>query len=236
LIKAEDHSAATRGARVPSPVTASELKLVLDAERGGVPFLTLRDADGKLSLIPMPDCKDNLTVGRRPGSDVPITWDAEVSRVHAEFHRVGEDWTISDDGLSRNGTFLNGSRISSRRRLTDRDTLRFGNTTVVFRRMGHESSGRTDPAREIPAVEDLTPIQRKILVALARPYRYGSTIATPATNEQIAAEVHLSVDAVKSHVRLLARRFGLADLPRNQKRTAVAERALHWGLISEHDY
>ena len=35
-----------------------------------------------------------------------------------------------DDGLSRNGTFVNGERLSGRRRLTDGDTLRFGGTTA----------------------------------------------------------------------------------------------------------
>jgi pSer/pThr/pTyr-binding forkhead associated (FHA) protein len=215
-------------------MTGSELKLVMDAERAGIPFLILRGVDGELILIRM-DTKVSLTVGRRPANEVSITWDDEVSRLHAEFHRVGEDWTISDDGLSRNGTIINGSRISSRRRLSDGDTLRFGETTVVFRWRREATSPRTSPAGDIPTVESLTPIQRKILIALARPYRHGGTIATPATNEQIAAEVHMSVDAVKGHLRLMARRFGVGELPKNQKRTAVVERALRWGLISERD-
>ncbi len=42
-------------------------------------------------------------------------------------------WTIADDGLSRNGTYVNGDRIRGRRRLAERDQLRFGETSVVFR-------------------------------------------------------------------------------------------------------
>jgi DNA-binding CsgD family transcriptional regulator len=216
-------------------MTPVELKRVIAAERERVPFLILRDAAGELGLIAMPEAKESLTVGRRPGTDVAITWDDEVSRLHAELRWVGGEWTISDDGLSRNGTLLNGERISSRRRLTDGDTLRFGETTVVFRWPREATTADTSPARDVPHVDSLTPTQRKILVALARPYRYGSTIATPATNEQIAAEVHLSVEAVKGHLRQIARRFGVGDLPKNQKRTAIADRALRWGLIAERE-
>ena len=34
------------------------------------------------------------------------------------------DWTVVDDGLSRNGTYVNGERIHGRRRLVDGDTPR----------------------------------------------------------------------------------------------------------------
>ena len=43
----------------------------------------------------------------------------------------------------------------------------------------------------------------------------------PATNEAIAGEVFLSVDAVKWHLRLLFRKFEIEDLPQNQKRARL---------------
>jgi hypothetical protein len=45
-----------------------------------------------------------------------------------------------------------------------------------------------------------------VLVALCRPYRDGDRFATPATNQQIGAEVFLGVDAVKTHLRVLFRK------------------------------
>ena len=45
----------------------------------------------------------------------------------------------------------------------------------------------------------LTETQRKLLIALCRPI-VESNSTTPATNPQIAAEVYLSVDAVKAHM------------------------------------
>ena len=54
----------------------------------------------------------------------------------------------------------------------------------------------------------LSETQRRVLVALCRPFRDGSAFATPATNQEIAAEVFLGVDAVKTHLRALFAKFG----------------------------
>ena len=53
----------------------------------------------------------------------------------------------------------------------------------------------------------------------------------PATNEQIAPELHLSVDAVKAHLRQLFRRFDIEDLPQIQKRTALVRIAIEAGIL-----
>ena len=36
----------------------------------------------------------------------------------------------------------------------------------------------------------VSPAQRRVLVALCRPFKEGAAFATPATNQQIAAELH----------------------------------------------
>jgi pSer/pThr/pTyr-binding forkhead associated (FHA) protein len=66
------------------------------------------------------------------GADVALTWDPDVSRVHAELARLADDWTVVDDGLSRNGTFINGERVEGRRRLFDGDILRCGETDLLI--------------------------------------------------------------------------------------------------------
>ena len=88
----------------------------------------------------------------------------------------------------------------------------------------------TVAAGDLPTIE-LTDTQRRVLVALCRPYRDGN-YATPATNQQIADEIFLSVDAVKMHLRTLFGKFALAELPQNQKRARLAEQALQFGVIS----
>ena len=54
--------------------------------------------------------------------------------------------------------------------------------------------------------ELLTPAQRRVLIALCRPFK-DSTYSTPATNQQIADELVVSVDAVKSNLRALFSRL-----------------------------
>ena len=78
-------------------------------------------------------------------------------------------------------------------------------------------------------------MQRCVLVALCRPFREGGEFTTPATNKAIAEEVHLSVQAVKRHLRDLCDRFEIGDLPQNQKRVKLAERAIRSGTLSPRD-
>ena len=82
--------------------------------------------------------------------------------------------------------------------------------------------------------ELLTPAQRRVLVALCRPFRDGG-YATPATNQQIADELVVTVDAVKSNLRALFAAFGVDDLPQNQKRASLAMKALRSGVVSRRD-
>jgi hypothetical protein len=77
----------------------------------------------------------------------------------------------------------------------------------------------------------LTDTQLGILAALCRPIAAGNSYATPATNQEIADEVFLSVDAVKGHLRTLYRKFGIEDLPHNQKRARLVELAIEGGYV-----
>jgi DNA-binding CsgD family transcriptional regulator len=85
----------------------------------------------------------------------------------------------------------------------------------------------------MPAEPSLTDTQRRILTALCRPCVGESRFTTPATNQEIAAEVFLSVDAVKAHLRTLFRKFGVEELPHNQKRARLVELVLEGGYLSE---
>jgi hypothetical protein len=219
--------------RPPSP---QDLKALIEAEHTGVPFLYWRDSASEQRILMLPTDRPRVTVGRREQSDVPLAWDQEVSRVHAFIEPVGEKWTLLDDGLSRNGSFLNGNQVHGRHRLHDRDRMCFGNTFVVYREPDRpEGSDSTARVVGAPNAVPLSAMQRKVLIALCRPVN-DSTSKTPATNPQIAAEVFLSVDAVKAHLRVLFDRFGLAELAQNEKRSRLVSIVLDSGLLRPRDF
>ncbi len=216
----------------PSP---AELQQIIAAERTGNPFLVWRTDGEDQRLLALEPDRWRVTIGRDPGADVPLTWDREVSRAHALLERVGGRWTLVDDGLSRHGSYVNGTHVPGRRGLVDRDRLCFGATEVTFREAVGGSAEMTAssglPVQALP----LSPMQRNIAIALCRPLRESES-AMPATNRRIADEVFLSVDAVKAHLRVLFERYGLNDLPQNEKRVRLAATILASGVLSPRDF
>jgi len=215
--------------------SAPELKAQIEAEREGRPFLVLRDGGDEQRIVAIEAGAAELWVGRGESADVQLGWDEEVSALHAQIAIVRDECTLVDDGLSRNGSYVNEERVHGRRLLRDGDALRFGRTTLVFRRPGDSVPDPTVAAAEAPAAASVSPAQRKVLVALCRPYKDGGSFATPATNQEIGAELHLSVDAVKTHMRALFEKLGVGDLPQNQKRVALVERALQTGVVKSRE-
>src|SRR3954454_20230426 len=110
-----------------------ELQARLEADRRGTPYLVLRDGEGAQVIVDLAAAGDALTVGRRATCDLNLHWDPDVSRLHARLERVGGDWTVVDDGTSRNGTRVGEQPVAGRRRLRDGDVMHFGDTAVAYR-------------------------------------------------------------------------------------------------------
>jgi pSer/pThr/pTyr-binding forkhead associated (FHA) protein len=208
-------------------VSPAELAERLEMERRGVPFLLHLDGDGRQRIVELGGAP--LTVGRGESNDIALTWDEGVSRVHAVLEPVGGAWTLVDDGLSRNGTLVNGERVRGRRRLADGDVIMLGHTLLAFAAAADADARATAPVRDLspPA---LSPAQRRVLTALCRPL-LEDTFAAPPSNRQIADELVISVDTVKSHLHALFERFGVEELPQNQKRSELDRRALASGAV-----
>ncbi len=216
--------------------TPAELQDRLRAEDRGRPFLVLRDGDDRQRLVELDAVADRLTLGRSTAADVTLAWDDRVSRVHAALERVGSAWAIVDDGLSRNGTWVNGERVVGRRLLRDGDAIRVGDTVVGFRAADENSStvATRTAVGSPPGADVLSPAQRRVLLALCRPYG-ESEVASPASNREIAQELHVSIDAVKTTLRALFDLFGIEDLPQNRKRAALALQAIRVGVVARRD-
>jgi pSer/pThr/pTyr-binding forkhead associated (FHA) protein len=217
----------------PHAASPAELQEQLGAERAASPFLVFRDDSGRQRVVRL-EGERRLTVGREADAGLSLHWDPQVSRLHAELESRGTHWTVTDDGLSRNGSYVNGERVAGRRRLADGDTLRFGRTLVLFRAPTPGRAPETAMAEDVRIVK-LSDAQRRVLVALCRPYKGSPAFATPPTNQEIAAELVLSIDAVKTHLRALFGKFAVEDVPQGQKRARLVERAFLSGLVSERD-
>jgi pSer/pThr/pTyr-binding forkhead associated (FHA) protein len=68
--------------------------------------------------------QENVTIGRQEGSDV-VVGDRLASRRHARLERRQGQYLLQDCG-SRNGTFVNGERISVAHMLRDGDEIQIG--------------------------------------------------------------------------------------------------------------
>ena len=202
----------------------AELQARLAAERAESPFLELRDADGTQHLVTLTE--ERLTVGRAPASGLALTWDAQVSRSHTSIESIDGVWTVLDDGRSTNGTYVNEERVQGRRTLRHLDVIRVGATRLRFHDPSEASDTKlTEVASSIP-VPVLTPAQLRVLGALCRP------ADGPASNEEIAAELTVSIDTVKTHMRALFDAFHLQSSAPYRKRFELVRLAVDAGLVS----
>ncbi|HUR84395.1 MAG TPA: FHA domain-containing protein [Solirubrobacteraceae bacterium] len=218
----------------PHVASAAELQDRYAAARGETPYLVLREGGGPQRLVLLGPGVERLTIGRGTGNDIPLPWDDRASRLHAELERVGGEWVVVDDGLSTNGTWVGDTRIVGRRRLRDGDLLRVGNTVIAFCAPGQVQAG-TALADDIGSAVQVTPAQRRVLVALCRPSLTSGGRGVPLTNSELAGELYLSVDAIKTHLKALFHAFGLDAVPNSQKRAALVERAIGIGLVTARD-
>ncbi|MFC4945474.1 FHA domain-containing protein [Pseudonocardia sp. GCM10023141] len=171
---------------------------------------------------------DRITVGRSAGNDIVLSDDSQVSRVHAILERFAGIWSVRDVS-SRNGTFVNGSRVAGEARLGPGDELRIGRTRIVLR------ADRTadDPGlTEVPAPPpQLTPRERDVLIALFKPMIGADMFTEPASTRQIAQALWVSEAAVKQHLLRLYDKFGIGG-EGERRRSRLANEALRRGAIT----
>jgi sigma-B regulation protein RsbU (phosphoserine phosphatase) len=91
--------------------------------------LVIRTPDGKSRTVPLPDTR--LTLGRATTNDLCYADDAGLSRQHLVFERAGREWQVKDVG-SKNGTLVNGFRITGAATLKPGDRVSAGHLTMEF--------------------------------------------------------------------------------------------------------
>jgi DNA-binding CsgD family transcriptional regulator len=166
---------------------------------------------------------ERLTVGTLESNDVVVDSDG-VSRVHAVFERFGETWCVRDLG-SRNGTYVNGSRVIGEHALHPGDEISLGRLRLLFHgpRRGTETASISQPP-------PLTPRERDVLVALCRPLLAGDVFTEPASIRTVAAELVVSEAAVKQHLSRLYDKFGVPS-DSERRRVELANAAVARGAV-----
>ena len=166
------------------------------------------------------------TIGRGSGVDVRLA-DASVSRLHAEIVRRGPYAYVTDCGLSRNGTRVNG-RLVAQRLLADGDVLTFGSARC---RVGGLSS--EDCAAEVDlrrsAAPELTRRELDVVTSLCRPALSDEAFVAPATAREIAADLVVTEAAIKQHLLRLYQKFRIPEGA--GRRIRLANEVVALGLV-----
>jgi len=211
--------------------TPDDLEARRAAEQQGRPFLLMRDDQSAQRIVTLDETAGSLTLGRRVEADVPLAWDPEVSRLHAELEYKAGEWTLCDDGFSQNGTYVNGLRIHGRRRLMDGDLVRVGQTTMAYCDPGLSGLGVTLAPGELGIAPKFSEQQQRILQALCRPLMGDGEGINAAPDADVAATTGIPEDVVTTELDHLARSFGLQDMPPADQRAEIALLALRSGLV-----
>jgi hypothetical protein len=99
-------------------------------DRKGARLRILEPAEHRGESYPL---GDEITVGRGGGCGIVLPEDSFVSTVHARVFRRGDDVFVEDLG-SRNGTVVNGERITATTRIRRGDHVQFGQTVAEMGR------------------------------------------------------------------------------------------------------
>jgi predicted component of type VI protein secretion system len=201
------------------------------------PVLRYEDPVGCRRSVELAD-RGLVTLGRRPEADVCLPWDSGISRLHAELILRAGEWLIADDGLSQNGTLVNGLPLEGRRRLRDGDLITIGRTSLTFCMPDSDAEDGADVTMAAPAMRSAwrySEQQQRILRALCRPLCEDGEGVQPASDRGIAEALGLAEPVVARELDDVARSFGYADLGLDERRLRTALTALRSGLVDDRD-
>ncbi|KUH95203.1 peptide-binding protein [Mycolicibacterium acapulense] len=182
-------------------------------------------------LVPLSG--QRVTLGKASTNAVSLEHDETVSRLHAVLENLGFAWSIRDLG-SRNGTFLNGERISAERVLRSGDEVRLGKSRLVFWEVRDSGDGRLDEetvtAQAVEPPPRLTRRELDVLVVLCRPLVSDDPFPEPASVRRMAGELFVTEAAVKQHLQNLYDKFAIPA--EGDRRVRLANEALRRGAVT----
>ena len=185
------------------------------------PFIRIEETG---AVVPLSQAV--TTIGRGSGVDVHLA-NPSVSQLHAEIVRRGPYAYVSDLGLSRNGTRVNG-RLVARRLLEDGDVLTFGAARCRVGGFPREDLPAEEELRR-SATPELTRRERDVLTSLCRPALSDDAFVAPGTARAIAEDLVVTEAAVKQHLLRLYQKFRIPEGP--NRRARLANEVIALGLV-----
>lgn len=182
--------------------------------------VVLLEVSGETGTARFPVRGTSVRIGRSVDNDVVLSAEPTVSRHHAELARHGEGWAVRDLG-SHNGTHVNGVLLAegATRPVGPDDVVGLG--TVTVRLLTPDDGGGltvSDPrGREM----------HRLLTALSQREREVlALVAGGRTDDQVAAELFISVKTVHSHLDRIRDKAGV------RRRAELTRLAVRLGLSS----
>jgi FHA domain len=185
------------------------------------PYIRIEESGATVPLL-----QDVTTVGRGRFVDVQLT-EPSVSMLHAEIVRRGPYVYVTDMGLSRNGTRVNG-RVVAMRLLADGDVLTFGSARCRVGGIAGEDLA-ADAELHRPAAPELTRRELDVVTSLCRPALSDEAFVAPATAREIAVDLVVTEAAVKQHLLRLYQKFRIPEGP--NRRVRLANEVVALGLV-----
>ena len=182
-------------------------------------------------LIPLEG--QRVTLGKASTNAVSLEHDETVSRLHAVLENLGFAWSIRDLG-SRNGTYLNGERITAERVLRSGDEVRVGKSRLLFWEVKDSGEGKLDEetmtAQPMELPPRLTPRELDVLVVLCRPLVSDDAFPELPSVRRMAGELFVTEAAVKQHLQNLYDKFSIPA--EGDRRVRLANEALRRGAVT----
>jgi hypothetical protein len=185
------------------------------------PYIRVEESGTSVPLL-----QDVTTVGRGRFVDVQLA-DPSVSMLHAEIVRRGPYLYVTDLGLSRNGTRVNG-RMVARRLLADGDVVTFGSARCRITGIAAEELSADAELRRAAAPE-LTRRELDVVTSLCRPALSDEAFVAPATAREIAVDLVVTEAAVKQHLLRLYQKFRIPEGA--NRRVRLANEVVALGLV-----
>jgi hypothetical protein len=186
-----------------------------------IPHIRIESTGAVVRLRP-----DVTTIGRGRSVDLRLD-DPSVSKLHAEIVRRGAYAYVSDLGLSRHGTRVNG-KVVAQRLLENGDVLSFGSERCRVGGLPSEAALPDDESRRA-AVPELTRREVDVIAALCKPALCDDAFVAPATARDIAADLVVTEAAVKQHLLRLYQKLKIAEGP--NRRIRLANEVVARGLV-----